>query len=243
MYIIHNFSIICFTGVYIIVAMGLTCVSVMFAVVVTYIYHQGSMNREVPQWLRKSAFYLNKIVRSRAVLHPEVMSKKNNAHQYLHTNNTSNGSGVESNSHTPLRSSFNSLNFSYRTETTNLDFENVHFKHEMSPINSSGRETPFGSSPGSTTGSRKRKSLNKPAINGQRCSTSEELLSKLDLLLSKHEELLSLQYNQKLQSVNKEWQEISEVWDRFLFWIYFFMTTAITVIILILVPLGKNVTI
>ncbi len=54
------------SGVYIIVVMGLSSLSVVFAVVVGYIHHQGLMDREVPDWLRKLGRKINKIV----LVHP-----------------------------------------------------------------------------------------------------------------------------------------------------------------------------
>ena len=54
------------SGVYIIVVMGLSSLSVVFSVIVGYIHHQGLMDREVPDWLRKFSRRLNRFV----LVHP-----------------------------------------------------------------------------------------------------------------------------------------------------------------------------
>ena len=53
-------------GVYIIVVMGLSSLSVVFAVMVGYIHHQSLMDREVPDWLRRLGRRLNRFV----LVHP-----------------------------------------------------------------------------------------------------------------------------------------------------------------------------
>ncbi len=63
----------------------------------------------------------------------------------------------------------------------------------------------------------------------------EEILKRLSLLLLRQEELLK----PGVEEVNKEWHEIAEVVDRCFFWFYLTMTLGVTIVILVLVPLGK----
>lgn len=240
---------------YIIVAMGLTCVSVTMAVAVSYIYHQGSMNRDVPLWLRKSTYYLNRLVRARKNICYPRYPYHSNSHRHDKEDTTfinHMGSDTPANVKTPLQSSYNSVNFTFRTETSNLDFENIHIQQKdhrhsnsLSPNNrkqlkkeqcqSSSNRKLCGTGPlnGGIMGDPNQQ-MHTPSTCG------DELIRKLDMLLNKHGELLTR--HTAHGQVNKDWQEISEVWDRFLFWVYLTMTTTITIIILVLVPLGKRVT-
>ena len=205
-------------GVYIIVAMGLTCVSVTFAVAISYLYHQSVMGREVPNYLRKIGLYLNRILKVR----PHMRGENTKPPPNKKPSTTETTPDLK----TPLRESFSSINFTFRSETEVFDFENVHFGQEGGVARDAiGRKNPANKKRGETH---------------RTMSSSEELIRRLDILLAKQEEQMRRQSENKPQ-LNKEWQEIAEVIDRTLFWVYTMVTTSITVIILVLVPLGKTV--
>ncbi len=64
----------------------------------------------------------------------------------------------------------------------------------------------------------------------------EEILRQLSQLLMKQEELMK----PPREEVNKEWHEVAEIIDRCFFWFYLTVTMLVTIIILLLVPLGKS---
>lgn len=208
--------------------MGLTCVEVTFAVIVSYIYHQGGMNRDVPDWLRKTAYYLNKLVRTRAKI--EWSSKRSRgSKERIYSNHNHN-----SHSDIKMHTSYNSLsNFTNHDNVNNMEFGNAH-----------QRDTTATTKRRESQSSRKRCGTG-PLLYGdpqQGNTPTDELIKKLDKMLTQHEKLLNKLNKANQWYVNKEWHDISEVFDRFLFWFYFVLTTIITVVILVLAPLGKTVT-
>lgn len=68
----------------------------------------------------------------------------------------------------------------------------------------------------------------------------EEISQKLDSILAKQEHILTSKSEEESKTA-LEWQEIAEVIDRALFWVFVILTLAFTIIILVLVPLGKTV--
>ncbi len=64
----------------------------------------------------------------------------------------------------------------------------------------------------------------------------EEILKQLSQLLMKQEQLMKPPKDE----VNKEWHEMAEIIDRCFFWFYLTVTCLVTIIILLLVPLGKS---
>lgn len=208
-------------GVYIIVVMGMTCVAVTCAVAISYISHQGSMGREVPQYMRKIANCLDKVVRVRR----NFPSSKRNGALGSKTPSSKNTSPSTSDTtctpdfKTPLRESFSSVNFSSRNDPEWLDFENIHAL-TRDPLHRAELKRSF----------RRR--------GAERYFSSDEILRKLDVLLSRHEELLRARED---TSACQEWKEVAEVIDRALFYVYSVVVTLASVVILILVPLGKSV--
>ena len=220
----------CFLGVYIIVAMGMSCISVTCAVATSYIHHQGAMNREVTPRMRKFADFLGRIVRLRRTVNSTPGGKH---HKPTHnggitaikatpassknTSPSTSDTTCTPDYKTPLRESFSSVNFSFRSDADWLDYENIHAM-ARDPLHRAELKRSF-----------KRRS--------DRYSCTDEIVRKLDILLSRHEELLRVREE---ETTAHEWKEIGEIIDRALFWIYVILLVGLTVIILVLVPLGKT---
>lgn len=207
--------------------MGLTCVSIIMAVAVSNIYHQRTLNRDVPRWLRCLSFYLNKLVRIQT--------------QKLHRSGTDSPEKARSsppNARTPLNTSYTDLQGSrfirgclaspqeHHNRPDSIDFENKHALDDSTIKMKKLRKLSCGTGP----------------VNGQITLNTEDqkkLFKKINTLLNSLEEKLN-----KLvlmhENVNKEWQEVSEILDRFLFFLYTIVTASVTVVILLIVPLGKN---
>ena len=142
---------------------------------------------------------------------------------------------------TPLKNSFSNVNMTFRNE--------VHSSFEMGYANGgTGRgahgasnkssastnstpNTPNTKSPPATPKETTKKKKNERV-------TTDELLRGLNILLQRQEQLLK---PQKESDINKEWHEVAEIMDRFLFWVYFIINFVVTIVILVLVPLGKTV--
>ena len=77
-----------------------------------------------------------------------------------------------------------------------------------------------------------------PSPKHPQSPTQYQILSSLNLILRQQEALAK---KMESQIVNTEWQEMAEIVDRTAFWFYLFMTVSVTVVILLIVPLGKTV--
>jgi nicotinic acetylcholine receptor len=112
---------------------------------------------------------------------------------------------------TPLQDSFNSASFTFRTEVDYIDLDKSQYRMACK--------------------SHRHRSKSQSC---ERMQCLDEISHKLDHLLERHE-------RSGLDRAAIEWQEIAAIIDRSLFWLFVFITCAITVIILLLVPLGKTV--
>ena len=189
---------------YIIAAMCLTAISVCCAVAVSYIHHQGNMGKDIPAWFQKIGRLLKKVVfvtrRHDSRLPPSSKSPS--------TTETT------PDLKTPLHESFNSVNFSFRSEENG--------ECELG----GGSGTYRGDGP---RGRRKRESSGR----------TDEIIKKLDLILRRQEELVGMRNT----VARREWHEAAEAIDRALFWLYLIVTITVTISILVLQPLGKQVSI
>ena len=136
-----------------------------------------------------------------------------------------------------------------------------HRQHKMTNIDTSNSDKPLDdrlndvTKPSSLVSSRKSstdssastqprvasKARDSCTINmAEQQQTQSDILSSLTLILEQQEIL-----KQKIENhtTNTEWQEFSEIVDRTGFWIYLFMTVTMTIVILVIVPLGKEVSI
>ena len=69
-----------------------------------------------------------------------------------------------------------------------------------------------------------------------------ELLRKLSALLQRQDAILTqVRTIGRQHDVNAEWRQVSQVLDRFFFWVFLVLTLTATVVILILVPLAKDI--
>ena len=213
--------------------MGLTALSVVCSVWTSSVYHQSTSNRKVPDYMRKSAYYLNKFVRVHDDMKAPVASCKG----------TKNVLGLDdiSTLRMPLRASITQCNAAKYTVECHtgtslvnnggaVEFQNVHFQNS-SPVHNAPKDTR----------SSVRKRCGTGPSHSDRCAhLSDELLSRLDGLLHKHDEML-LYYKRQcaLGEINMEWRKISQVFDRFFFWIFMAVTFTVTIVILLIVPLCK----
>ena len=239
--------------------MGLTCVTVVFSVAVSFIHHQGNMGRPVPSYLRNVRDAIKSCLGFWTKTKVRFTSK---SHSPSTTETTPDLK-------TPLRQSFcsaSSINFnSAHQECKNcfhcLEYQNVHAvgnglfhariksnnfsncHHYSSTVSSSGEGNKV-----TAIGMRRNMTHpiehSSPLVHSKRKKENsqkenhEEISRKIDQILDKQEQMLK----SKDDSVNREWHELAEVIDRALFWIYVCVTLVITVTILLLVPLGKTVT-
>ena len=255
----HLIFFLFFSGAYIICVMWLSSLSVMCSVIVCNLHHQSYSEREVPRWLRTIARILNRCV---------MVSPRRPSSKAPSTSETS------ADLKTPLRTSYSSINLTFRGETgevlSNLSYMNEHARHASPPLSPSTRksrqnghapqpppkpqvqtEAKPPKPPPRSKSTNQSKSANEegqatppPRIKRRhgntatnKCNTnSEEILKKLEAILARQEELLK----PRTDSVNREWQEVAEIVDRFLFWLYFAVTLSVTIVILVLVPLGKS---
>ena len=124
----------------------------------------------------------------------------------------------------------------FQTEAENFEFENICF----------GRSGGISCDDQANSNQRKNTSTNsspkrRKSSSLKRNSACDELLYKLDVLIDRQEKIINL--SDERPQVNKEWHVISEVLDRSLFWVYTVILIMSTVVILVIVPLGKSVTI
>lgn len=212
--------------------MGLSIVSILCAVVVSNLHHQSIMDRDVPAGLRNFARRINRWVMVSPRRRPILTSSSN----------------VDSTPDlkTPLRDSYSSINMTFRNETPMHTFEMgyanggaVTNKHECNNKNTSNPPSNSNSTtaPSPVTNTRdghcKKRKTERPCNAG-----AEDLLRNLCILIQRQEALIK---NKESTDVNKEWHEIAEILDRFLFWLYFIINFVVTIVILVLVPLGKTV--
>ncbi len=277
-------------GVYIIVVMGLSSVSVIFAVIVSNMHHQSFMDRDLPCWLRKVAAVLNKLIKvsPRKRLKCTVPSKKEMAPDLK----------------TPLRESYSSVNLTFRNDAelfdltyanehinvaknkktkegesggkskntsnhkcndhgietaivthahSNANYTANHVKHSLSNDRlphdrphdsiSNDRLARDRSHDAIPKHAHSNDKLNREPSLSKRKGTNdtpqnEQICRHLSLLLMRQEDLLKSQIK---NGVNKEWQEVAEICDRFLFWCTFVVMFTVTIVILLFVPLGKSV--
>ena len=233
--------------------MGLTALSVVCSVWTSYIYHQGSTNRAVPNYLRTIAFNLNRIVRAHSKMRRPRNHRRKDSH---HRTSSSSKCGATLNVRTPLRKSFAVPKFSFSCNTGasmngGIEFENMHFRNQATPKHCASSSSNGGggakdslvATPGGGGGSSPGRRCETGPSDTDRCvNFTDDLLHKLDALLVKHEELLHTfkQNPGNTADANIEWRLISQVFDRFLFWLFLVITTSVTVAILIIMPLTKQ---
>ncbi|KAK2146877.1 hypothetical protein LSH36_581g04044 [Paralvinella palmiformis] len=271
-------------GIYIIVAMALTCITVVCSVIVSHIHHQGNMGRPVPDYLKTIAH----IIKTCLCLFDQKQRKKSKLSSTSSRENTTSVASCETtpDQKTPLSSS--GINFSQLSGCRNchqcLEFENIHTTGANSSLhrvnmgdnelftNHANYVTVTASADNkakvtvaaasvATTGVGMRRNMAPPTGDGvgranagahARCggrqadrSRPDEkeaaLYSKLDAIADRQEELIKIVDSGS--GINKEWHELAETIDRGFFWVYTTVTILITVIILLIVPLGKAVTI
>lgn len=212
--------------------MGLSSLSVMFAVFSSYMHHQSFMNRDVPPSLRRLAGCLNRWLRI------QPRGKRKSDSKAPSTTETT------PDLKTPLRDSISSINCSFTHDGDLME------TFACSDVVANTRAVAHGSMAATTTHAHSRSvdtglcrevketstALPRSKRRSEKKACTEELLKRLDLLLLRQEELLKSK-----NSENREWQEVAEVIDRALFWVYVVVTILTTVVILVFVPMGKRV--
>ena len=206
--------------------MGLTSVSVGFAVAVSYIHHQGSMGKDIPGWLRKTGHLLNRVVAVHKHWNKRPGSKNS-------LNKSPSTTETTPDLKTPLKESFSSINFTFKNDADVADYGSGNGRSEsleFSRVRDRNRDREQD---------RSREQSRSRRRHDEALSKAEEIMEKLDTILSKQEEL----FKNKDSLARREWHEMAEVIDRALFWLYLVTTFISTVIILLLIPLGKTVSI
>ena len=211
--------------------MGLSSLSVMFAVSVSYMHHQSFMGREVPGYLRKMASIFNRWL----MIQPR--GKRRGDCKAPSTTETT------PDLKTPLRDSLSSINCSFTQDVDNGDtfLCNSEVVANTRALAHGGAATTHAHSRSVDAGlskeAKQASSSGRTRKKSERKMYNDELMKRLDLLFIRQEELLK----SKQSETNREWQEVAEVIDRTLFWVYVVVTFMTTVVILVLVPLGKTV--
>ena len=178
------------------------------------------MGREVPAYLRKLGYVLNALVKTRSKMRRPTTTKKS-VDRKPATRKQQQQKTMQS-TDTQTEDGYSTINFTFRTETENFDFENICF----------GRNGGMSSD--------NERNLT-PKSRRTRSTSCDELIYKLDMLIHRQEKIINL--SDEKPQVNKEWHEIAEILDRSLFWIYSVILIMSTIVILVIVPLGKTVSI
>ena len=223
----------------------------MFAVISSHMHHQSFMGREVPSYLRRLAALLNRWL----MIQPRGKRKGDGSSKAPSTTETT------PDLKTPLRESISSINCSFSHEGELLETfacsevvtntravahgsatsaSSTH-AHSRSMDTGLCKEAAGGAGSGGGSGSGGHHSaggLKRSKRKSEKWGLyNDELLKRLDLLLSRQEDVIKSKNNE----VNREWQEVAEVIDRALFWLYVLITFMTTIVILVFVPLGKSV--
>ncbi|ELU07179.1 hypothetical protein CAPTEDRAFT_228745 [Capitella teleta] len=185
-------------GAYIIVAMGITSTSVVCSVLVSHLHYKGKMGDQVPGVLLRICNFLDRLVKVR----------RHRMHNNTDSSQTS--STCLTDCKTPLQDSFNSINFTFRSEADYIDLDRSQY--------ASGKNS-------------RRRSKSSNCEQGLQL---EEISQKINTLLERQDRIAR-------DKGSYEWHEIAAIIDRALFWIFIVLTFAITIIMLLLVPLGKTV--
>ena len=211
--VLHFYTIHTFVvGVYLTVVMAMTSMSVVFSVFILHLHHRGGHSHRAPSWLRKLALSFM----SRAMC------------MCLHPNRQDWDRGRDKDSvHTHIQPGYSSFNEGFRVQSAKYRVENgqLHRQTDSGGQRDDKPEEAYGGGSGNA--------------GKQSCfryrQAEAEILRYLRLVLSKQDKLDS----ERL--VIQEWEQISRVFDRLFFYIFFLVAVFATISLLVLKPMSKNV--
>ena len=221
--------------------MGLTALSVVCSVWTSSLYHRCTSTCQVPRCLRSAARVLNRLVR----VHDDDAFQTSLRDVCKRTDMQHFGFRI------PQRLAWRRNNLS---KTTPRDAN----KRLSSPSPSGGSTADFKMAATtacqacaqqaqvdfrSGSGNSERRCCDTgPSQTDRYVQVMNELLRKLSALLQRQDAILTqVRTIGRQHDVNAEWRQVSQVLDRFFFWVFLVLTLTATVVILILVPLAKDI--
>ena len=211
--------------------MGLSIVSILCAVVVSNLHHQSIMDRDVPNGLKAFARRLNRFIFIRPRRRPllSACDKNRDSREQVHLK--------ESMSHVTFGTMTYHNEFPLQGYETTFSNGSTRRKRSRGSFHVTASSTPSSRDPSPHRISH-RESLKRVKCCGSSSCGNETLVKQMSTLLKRQENVLKELEDGRL---NREWHEIAEIIDRFLFCVYFIISVSVTIIILVLVPLGKTV--
>ncbi len=216
----HLYSV-CFcvlSGIYLTLVMALTSLSIIMAVFVLNLHHRGPYDKPLPNWLKKMC-----LGKSKKLARGLCFSRADRHYVNENTNLVPSA---------PFRLKVESLaqeltdefDNSYTTEI-GTEVPNTHFGTRYHP--------PGYVEVNQTDHSQAKRPQHFENLGNSRhkCfKTNEDILGALEKIIDRYEE------DDNIEDRIYEWRQVAVAVDRILFWIFFFVTTASTVIVLIVIP-------
>ena len=211
--------------------MGLTALSVVCSVWTSSLYHCSTSTRQVPRCLRRAARTLNRLVRvhddEAFVTSLADVSKRSDLQRF----------GLRNTNRLALRR--NALRDAKNNVPSTGSME---FKMAAPVVGTCQACVTQAPAVGDVKrGSERRRCDTGPSHTERYAQVTSELLRKLTALLQRQDAILEqVRSISRQNDVNAEWRQVSQVLDRFFFWLFLVLTLVTTVVILILVPLSKD---
>lgn len=199
--------------------MALTSISVILTVCVLKLHHCGPRQTEVPCWLR---FLVLRIMATLVTcrLPPANRPRRHKRHKKGNSDNPDVClrlvNDYTHNKHSPVAEFRNSHSKVHDSDKTYNDITTTN----LSEVN---HQPPVDSSP----------SMSPSDI--RRLKVMEEILRYLKIMVAKRDD-----DDSQAELVN-EWQQVAAVMDRFLFWLFLLATIVSTVVMMVVVPLLRDI--
>ena len=213
--------------------MAVTSISVILTVCVLKLHHCGPHQAEIPKWMRCIILRgIGSIVgcscASKMTNRNRRLGKKHHHSSSAHKVDRNSTGGIAGDTDVCLRLV---TEMNARKHSPVAEFRHLHRPPQsVPPVNNYHNDSINNDYANHITTT----NLDSVAADLKRLSVMEEILKYLKIMVAKRDE------DDIENEVMNEWRQVAQVVDRFLFWIFLFFTFAATVVIMILIPLFRD---